>query len=354
MRCLAQRRACLIQTFWRFRARIALLSAAVFATMAATAGLAYAQSAPIGTGLVVIDTNLADHVGKAAGTGMVLTSSGEILTNNHVIRDAASIKVVVPGTGHSYTAKVVGYDVGTDVAVIQATGATNLEPIATGSSSTLKVGQPVTADGNAGGTGALAPSTGTVTALGRAITVSDDQGGSESLTGMVETNASLEPGDSGGPLLDSASKVVGMDTAAGVPSDGFKPGASAHAYAIPINKALRIAKQVESGKASTAVHVGSTAFLGVEVTTTAAASPGRKAASGATIAQVTKGGPAAVAGLAAGDTIAAVDGHKVSTPTALGKLILTDQPDAEVSVVYTDRSGTSHTASVKLGSGPPQ
>ena len=354
MRCLTQMRARLVQAFWRCRARVALLSAAVLATMAATAGLAHAQSAPIGTGLVVIDTNLADHAGKAAGTGMLLTSSGEILTNNHVIRDASSIKVVVPGTGHSYTAKVVGYDVGADVAVIQATGARNLEPIATGSSSTLKVGQPVTADGNAGGTGALAPSTGTVTALGRAITVNDDQGGSESLTGMVETNASLEPGDSGGPLLDSASKVVGMDTAAGVSSGGLKPGTSAHAYAIPINKALRIAKQVESGQASTAVHAGSTAFLGVEVSTASAASPGRTAAAGATIAQVVHGGPAAAAGLAAGDTITAIGGHTVSTPMALGKLILSEKPDAEVSVVYTDRSGASHTASVKLGRGPPQ
>ena len=145
-----------------------------------------------------------------------------------------------------------------------------------------------------------------------------------------------------------------MDTAAGVSSDGFQPGAHAHAYAIPINRALRITKQVESGKASAAVHDGSTAFLGVEVTTAAAASPGRTAAAGATIARVTQGGPAAAAGLTAGDTITAVGGHKVSTPTALGKLILEQEPDAEVSVVYTDRSGTSQTASVKLGSGPPQ
>jgi S1-C subfamily serine protease len=317
--------------------------------------LALAQPAPIGTGVVVIDTNLGYEGGTAAGTGMVLTSAGEVLTNNHVIRGATSIKVVIPGTDHRYAAKVVGYDVSADVAVLQATGATDLKAIATDNSTRLKVGESVTAVGNAGGTGSLTSSTGTVTALGRSITVSDDQGGSESLAGLVETNASLQPGDSGGPLLDTAGRAIGMDTAAesyGVSANASAP--STHGYAIPINKAVAVAKQIESRKASTAVHVGSTAFLGVEVVTLRNAGPGGSAGTGATIAEVTRGGPAAAAGLVAGDTITAIGGRHVSTPTALGALILSKKPHVRVSVGYADQSGVSHTISVTMGSGPPQ
>lgn len=352
MKSLALSRARLVQAFEHFNARIVVLFVVIFAAFAVTAGLASAQSVPIGSGVVVIDTSLAYHGGQAAGTGMVLTSSGEILTNNHVIRGATSVKVVVPGTGHRYAAKVIGYDVSADVAVLQATNATDLKTIATDSSSGLKVGQSVTAVGNAGGTGSLTSSTGTVTGLGRSITVSDDQGGSESLAGLVKTNAPLQAGDSGGPLLDTAGRAVAMDTAAAM-SYGFSAGAGANGYAIPINRALAIAKQIESGKSSAAVHVGSTAFLGVAVTTLRDA-PGGSAASGAAIAEVPRGGPAAAAGLVAGDTVTAVGGRVISTPTALTALILSKKPDDRVLVKYTDQSGVSHTASVKLGSGPPQ
>jgi S1-C subfamily serine protease len=337
----------------RFRTRLALLSAAIFAAAAVTAGLALAQSAPLGTGVVVIDTNLALEGGKAAGTGMVLSSSGEILTNNHVIRGATSIKIVVPGTGHSYAAKAVGYDVSGDVAVLHATGATDLKTIATDSSSRLKVGQSVTAVGNARGTGSLTSSTGTIKALGRSITVSDDQGGSESLAGLVQTNAMLQPGDSGGPLLDTAGRAIAMDTA-GVLSNDFSARAGGPGYAIPINEALAIARHTESGHGSTAVHVGSTAFLGVAVMSTLRNAPHGSAATGATIAEVIHSGPAAAAGLVAGDTITAIGGRVVSTPTTLGALILSKKPDARVLVKYTDHSGSSHTTTVTLASGPPQ
>jgi len=325
----------------------------MFASAAVAAGLASAQTTPTGTGAVVIDTNLGYQGGQAAGTGMVLTSSGEILTNNHVIRGATSIKVTVPGTGHSYVAKVVGYDLTGDVAVLQATGATDLKTIATdGSASGLKVGESVTAVGNAGGTGSLTSSTGTVTALGRAITVSDDQYGSESLAGLVETNAPLQPGDSGGPLLDAADKAIAMDTAAEL-SNGYSAGSTGPGYAIPINKALAIARQIESRKASTAVHVGGTAFLGVELAVLLRTPPGGSTA-GAPIEDVTPGGPAAGAGLVGGDTITAIGGRTVSSPTALGALILSKKPGARVSVKYVDQAGVSVTASVRLASGPPQ
>jgi S1-C subfamily serine protease len=323
---------------------------------------AVALPAPIGTGVVVIDTNLTYQGAKAAGTGMVLTPSGEVLTNNHVIRGATSIKVVVPGTGHSYQAKVVGYDVSADVAVLQATAAADLKTIATDSSSRIKVGEAVAAFGNAGGTGSLTSSgpsiwwncgvwVGIVTALRRSITVSDDQGGSEALADLVETNAPLQPGDSGGPLLNAAGNVVAMDTTASLSYDLF---AGTHGYAIPINRALTIANQIESGHGPTAIHLGDTAFLGVAVTTRRNVRHDTSTRSAATITDVARGGPAAAAGLAAGDSILAVAGRKVSTPTELGSLILSRKPGAQVSVKYTDRSGATHTADVTLASGPPQ
>ena len=136
---------------------------------AAAASLAFARQSgmPIGTGVVTIRTVLGYQQGAAAGTGIVLTSNGEVLTNNHVIKGATSVRVVVPQTGHSYQATVVGYDVSNDVAVLQLSGAKNLRTATLGNSSTLRVGQQVTATGNALGAGKLASATGAITALRR-------------------------------------------------------------------------------------------------------------------------------------------------------------------------------------------
>lgn len=161
---------------WRFLA----LVVGGLAAIGVVAGVAVARTgggaSSIGTGAVVIDTTVGYQGGSAAGTGMVLTSSGEVLTNNHVIQGATSIRVVVPGTNHAYTAKVVGYDVADDVAVLQAAGASNLKTIATTASSTVAVGDAVTAVGNADGTGKLASATGSITGVQKSIVVSDDQG----------------------------------------------------------------------------------------------------------------------------------------------------------------------------------
>src|SRR5689334_6678702 len=187
----------------RFRTRFVVLAAIAGAAAAVAAGLAVARTgtAPIGTGVVVIGTNLGYQGGRAAGTGMVLTSSGDVLTNNHVIRGATAIRIVVPRTGRSYAAKVVGYDVSDDVAVLRAVRASKLKTVSLGNSATLRVGQSVKAVGNAGGTGSLVSASGSVTGLRRSITVSDELGGSASLGGLIETNAALQAGDSGGPLL---------------------------------------------------------------------------------------------------------------------------------------------------------
>jgi S1-C subfamily serine protease len=341
----------IVQTLSR---RVVLLAVVGLILASVGAGIAFARgtATALGTGVFVIDTNLAYERGAAAGTGMVLTSSGEVLTNNHVISGATTITVVVPKTGHSYTARVVGYDRTADVAVLQLQGASNLKTVST-SSAKLHVGATVTALGNAGGTGSITSATGTVTGLGKSITATDGSS-SEQLVGLIETNAALQPGDSGGPLLNGQGQVVGMDSAAST-GFGFQTVSAADGYAIPIAKALTIARAITSGQASATVHVGATAFLGVEVQSVNALGFGYGApTSGALVAGVVSGGPADTAGLAAGDVITAINGHTVSSPSATSTLVLAQKPGAKLTVTYVDPSGGSHTASVKLGSGPPQ
>ncbi|HZS25473.1 MAG TPA: trypsin-like peptidase domain-containing protein [Gaiellaceae bacterium] len=340
------------------RKRILLLAAAGVAAVSIGAGFAFARTgstAAIGSGIVVVDTKLGYQSSAAAGTGIVLTSSGEVLTNNHVINGSTSVTVVVPGTSHRYAATVVGYDRSADVAVLQLKNASNLKTAALGDSATVKPGDSVKARGNAGGTGTLSVSSGSVVGLGKSITAGDDQGGSERLTGLIETSVPLEPGDSGGPLLAGSGRVVGMNTATST-GFAFQAASAADSYAIPIDTALAVAKHVESGDATTAIHVGATAFLGVEVQPVATGygfGYGGTSA-GAAIAGVVGSGPAAEAGLTPGDVITAFAGHTVSSPTALTTLVLAQKPGAKVAVTYLDQEGTKHVTTVTLGSGPSQ
>ncbi len=334
----------------RFRARTVLaVLIAVVVVSAVVAGFTRARthSTPVGTGVVVIETNLGYQGGQAAGTGMVLTSSGEVLTNNHVIRGATDIKVVVPSTGQSYSAEVVGYDVPHDVALLRASGASNLKTASLADSGSVSAGQSVQAVGNAGGTGRLTTASGTVTSVDRAITVSDDQGGSENLSGLIETNAAVRPGDSGGPLLNSSGQVIGMDTAASAGNDVAQTTTN-DGYAIPINNAMSIVRQIESGNGSGTVHIGGTAFLGVESTTNS------YAGSGAEISAVVPGSAAEAAGLSAGDLILSVGGHTISSPDDLSAIVLTQKPGASISAVYLDQAGATQTANLTLASGPPR
>jgi S1-C subfamily serine protease len=324
------------------RLLVFLVAALAVASIVTGVALAARTSPSIGTGVVLINTNLGLQGGAAAGTGMVLTSSGEVLTNNHVIRGATSVRVVIPGTKHTYTAKVVGYDVADDVAILKAADASHLRTVSTAASARLKVGQAVRAVGNANGSGRLVSARGSITGLRRTITVSDDSGGAESLAGLIETNAALQPGDSGGPLLNASGKVIGMDTAA---STGFVSTA-ADSYAIPIAKALSVAKQIVAGHATARVHIGATAFLGIQVQ--------GGGANGLVIAGVVPGGPAESAGLQAGDVITSIDGRAITTPRSLTSYLLTKKPGATVTIGYVDLNGQSLTASLALASGPPQ
>jgi S1-C subfamily serine protease len=305
-------------------------------------------AAAVSPALVDINTSLGYRGAQAAGTGMVLTSNGEVLTNNHVIEGATTITATDVGNGQTYKASVVGYDVSEDIAVLQLTGASGLKTVSIGDSSTVSVGQHVVGIGNAGGAGGT-PSYagGSVTALDQSITASDSSGGtSEQLTGLIATDAQIVAGDSGGPLANDSGQVIGIDTAASS-SFQFQRG-SGGGFAIPINRAVAVAQQAEAGTASDNLHVGPTAFLGVQVATDGSDS------NGAQIASAVPDGPADQAGLSSGDTITSVDGHSINSPADLTTLMLTEKPGASVTVEYVDTDGTQQSATVQLGSGPPQ
>jgi S1-C subfamily serine protease len=305
---------------------------------------------------VDINVTLSYQQESAAGTGQVLTSSGLVLTNNHVIDGATTISAVDIGNGRTYTATVVGYDRTGDLAVIQLHGASGLGTVSIGDSSKVTVGQPIVAIGNAGGVGGTpSVAAGTVTTLNQAITASDNDGSNpEQLTGLIEVNANVQPGDSGGPLVDSAGDVVGIDTAASASPSLSSTG---DGYAIPINQAITIAKQIEAGKGSAAVHIGPTAFLGVVVESSGAGNfgglgQGGSSASGANVAEVAPGSPAEGAGLVAGDVITSAGGQTVSTPASLSAVIASHRPGDSIQVGWTDAAGTQHSATVQLASGP--
>jgi S1-C subfamily serine protease len=198
-----------------------------------------------------------------------------------VIDGATSIKATDVGNGRTYTAKVVGYDKTHDVAVLQLQNASGLQTI-TLSSAGPQTGQKVVALGNALGKGGT-PSvvTGRITGLGQSITASDEgAGNAEQLTGMIGHNAPIQPGDSGGPLVNTEGEVIGMDTAAsassasGSPSQSGQAQTAAQAFAIPIARASSIAGQIEAGRSSSTVHIGATAFLGVETSPSGLGSAG--------------------------------------------------------------------------------
>jgi S1-C subfamily serine protease len=310
----------------------------------AGSGAATATTAATGTqeaGVVTILSTLGYEGAESAGTGMVLTSGGEVLTNNHVVSGATSISVTVESTGRTYTAQVVGTDAPDDVAVLQLVGASGLQTVALDQDG-VSTGEAVTAVGNAGGTGDLVAAPGTVTATGQSITTqSEGSAAGESLTGLIQVDADIVSGDSGGPLLDAQGEVVGIDTAA---SSG---SAAVTGFAIPITTALAVVQQVERGVETGGVTLGLPAFLGVELSSLSGAT-----GAGALLAGVVDGTPAARAGLVAGDTVTAVDGTRVASADDLDTVLAGHDPGDRVGLTWTDAAGAAHSATVTLAQGP--
>ncbi len=354
-------------------------------------------------GLVIINTALQYNGEEAAGTGMVITSGGLVLTNNHVIEDSTRITATVVSTGRTYQAQVVGYDVTGDIALIQMEGASGLHTIPVGSSAGLKTGQTVIAMGNAEGQSMIIPATGRITALNQTITASN-QGGSvssETLHGMIETNADVVSGDSGGPLANTSGQVIGMDTAGN--SVRFQ-SQSVAGFAIPIDTALAIAREINAGQASSTVSIGYPPFMGIYIAQGSDSSPQAQenqqaqgggfsgggfggggfggsgsgngngssgcftsdggglpapssiapVSAGTLILGVICGGPAAGAGITSGSVITAVNGQAIGGPDNLTSVVSKYAPGTTISVTWVNPSGQRTTSSIRLASGPPQ
>jgi S1-C subfamily serine protease len=302
-------------------------------------------------GVVLIDTELGYENAAGAGTGIVLTADGEVLTNYHVVEGATAIQVTIASTGTSYTAEVVGHSETADVALLKLDDASGLTT-ATIDDDTVAAGDSVTAVGNAGGTGTLTAADGTVTALEASITTAAEGAvASERLAGLIETDADVVAGDSGGPLLDAEGEVVGIDTAA-------SSGTVIDGYAVPIEDALTVVDQITSGTSNSTIQVGSSAFLGVQITDTTTTYPGAAWGSstakgdGAAVAAVVGSSPAAAAGLTAGDTITAVDDQVVTSAADLSAALDGHAVDDRVEVTWTDASGATQTDTVTLAASP--
>jgi S1-C subfamily serine protease len=358
-------------------------------------------------GLVVINTTM-QYTGEAgAGTGMVINPDGLVLTNNHVIEDSTKITATVAVTGKTYPAAVIGYDKTTDIGLIQLQGATGLRTVPVGNSAAVKAGEQVVALGNAEGQGTVIPAGGQVTGTGKSITAAD-QGGTaatETLHGMIQVSAGIVPGDSGGPLSTAAGQVIGMDTAGDSVSLTQQPAAgqqqTAAGFAIPIDTALSVARQIAAGHGSSTVTIGYPPFIGIFTAGGSQSSPLAQAqeqqgqngfgdgfggfggfngfgppatapacytsntdltvpsaiapvSAGALVDGTVCGSPAASAGLTGGSVITAVNGTPVTSPGDLTGILARFRPGTTISVTWTSPSGKQATSSLHLTAGPPQ
>lgn len=315
------------------------------ASGASSSGTTTRATAAQSKGVVMID--VATPSGEAAGSGMVLTADGTVLTNYHVVSGSTQIRVTVPNGG-AHTASVVGHDESHDVAVLKLSGAKNLDTV-TLDTDGVRTAEEVLAVGQGGGEGVLYAASGIVTATGRSITASEQGSLSsgENLTNLVQTNAPIVGGYSGGPLFDAAGKVVGIDTAASATNSltGYQRS-NAEGYAIPITQAKSIADDILAGRKTTTNHIGAKAALGVAVVP----SSSLRGASdtGVVVQQVLNGSAVASTGMTAGDTITALDGKAVTSTDSLSSLMGTRYPGSTIKVTWSDTSGASHTASVTL------
>jgi S1-C subfamily serine protease len=274
------------------------------------------------------------------GTGMIISSNGMVITNNHVIALAAghangSITVTESGTTKAQAAQLIGTDPNNDVALVQVTGASGLPTVTFGDSDKVVVGDAVVAIGNALGLAAGTPTVtqGIISALDRTVTAgSTSSSATETLSNLIQTDAAINPGNSGGPLIDSNGQVIGMNTAvAGATSDGTN--AQNIGFAIPSNRIESLLPELQAG----GVAATSPAYLGVDVATLTPAlrqQYGFTPTQGAVILDVVPGSPAGQAGLAQGDVITAVDSTTITSASDLQSAIANASPGQTVTIHY--------------------
>ena len=359
-------------------------------------GTAGGSLAKAGQGVVIINTTLQYSSERAAGTGMVINAArGLVLTNNHVIENSTKISATVAATRQNFQARVVGYDVTGDIALIQLQHPSGLHQVPLGDSGKVKVGDAVTALGNAGGRSQIVSAPGHITGVNRTITASD-QGGSvtsETLHGMLQTDAGVVSGDSGGPLVDAVGNVIGMDTAGN--DVRFPDQQSAAGFAIPIKTALSVAREIAAGNASSTISIGYPPFIGIYVGQGTSSDPQQQAAaqqqqnnggfgggngfggngqgqscytnnsnlpvpdtiapvsSGTLVVGTICGSPAASAGMTAGSVITSVSGQTVGAPQTVHNALSKFRPGDTVSLTWVTPSGQHKTANMTLTEGPP-
>lgn len=275
-----------------------------------------------------------------AGTGMVLTPDGEVITNYHVVRSTQSITVTVAATGRRYQATVVGRDATADVALLRLAGASGLETV-TIDAEDAAIGDVVIAAGNANGQGYVTAHRGNIVGLDRSIQVegpiADDP--PETLRGLIETNAAAWPGDSGGPMYDAEHEVLGMTTAGATDDDEER-----QVYAVPIRSALDVVNRIRAGDDSGTVVIGPKAYLGV-----IARADDR---GGVRIDRVEAGTPADDVGLRAGDTIVRINGSDVPDRLTLSHLLDDITPGQTVPIRWRTPSGALRDADITLAANP--
>ncbi|WP_156687664.1 S1C family serine protease [Mycobacterium sp. Marseille-P9652] len=295
----------------------------------------------VGPQVVNINTRFGYNNAVGAGTGIVIDPNGVVLTNNHVISGATDISAFDVGNGQTYAVDVVGYDRNQDVAVLQLRGAAGLPTAAIGGPAS--VGEPVVALGNAGGQGGTPSAVaGKVLALNQTVSADDTlTGAQETLSGLIQADTPIKPGDSGGPMVNNAGQVIGMNTAA---TDSYKMSGG-QGFAIPIGTAMGVAGQIRSGAASRTVHIGPTAFLGLGVVD--------NGGNGAKVQRVVTSGPAAAAGISPGDVITSVDGVAINGATGMTDVLVPHHPGDTIAVSFRTAGGDNRTQQVTLADGPP-
>ncbi len=354
----------------------------------------------VGQGIVIINTTLQYSSERAAGTGMVINAArGLVLTNNHVIENSTKITATVAATGKNFQARVVGYDVTGDIALIQLQNPSGLHQVPLGDSSKVKVGDAVTALGNAEGRSEIVPAPGRITGVNRTITASNQGGAvaSETLHGMFQTDAGVVSGDSGGPLVNAAGQVIGMDTAGN--DVRFPDQQEAAGFAIPIKTALSVAREIAAGHASSIISIGYPPFIGIYVGQGTSSDPQQQAAqqqqqndngfggvgggngfggngsngqscytndsnlpvpstiapvgSGTLVIGTICGSPAQSAGMTAGSVITSVNGQTIGAPQTVHNALSKFRPGDTVSLTWVTPSGQHKTANMTLTEGPP-